>query len=298
MALAATSLLLVASAWVDLHEAVTAPESSGSSGKCMMEHCGGLMMKCMMDASCRADFACSKSCVDMLPKDTSPGKIAFQNCTLQCGYEYSSAMSDQLMTCVNEHGCISLPRVNYPGDPFYNQCAPDAAISVDEVLSQADLDGTWWASAGFHPVYDCSFACQKTTLAALNQSHLVWQLGMDVPLRNGSARALRENWPLPRQSGAVFWLNHTDLGMEHVEHWFLMGRGSSWVALYYCGQTGNDAPGATPWVYSGGILFTRTLALEPGEEAAVARAYSRAGFQMSDACRMDNTPCAAAALIV
>merc|ERR1712146_641272 len=69
MVLAATSLLLVAAAWVDLHEAVTAPESSGSSGKCMMEHCGGLMMKCIMDASCRADFACSKSCVDMLPKD-------------------------------------------------------------------------------------------------------------------------------------------------------------------------------------------------------------------------------------
>jgi hypothetical protein len=145
--------------------------------------------------------------------------------------------------------------------------------------------GEWWAGVGFHPLYDCGFSCQKTGLRNLNQTHLSWKVDMQVPLADGARRQLREDWPLPKQSGGHFWLNHTDLGLEHVEDWFLMGRGDDWVALYYCGSTGT-------WKYSGGILFQRHPSRgDKNEWAEISSAFSRAGLRMEDACIFDNEHC-------
>ena len=180
------------------------------------------------------------------------------------------------MTCLNENKCLSIPPINDPKtDPWFNKCLAPEQIKPAKSLNQTDLSGGWWAALGFHPIYDCSFACQHTWLTELNATHLDWKVSMQQGLVNGSLRLLDEVWPFPRQSGNQFWLNHTDLGMKHIEHWTLLDAADdgAWVTLYYCGQTGS-------WKYSGGIAFSRarTLTAAPPNSTA-AKAFDAVVFQ-------------------
>jgi len=259
---------------------------------CSTIHCGVQVGACALDGGCRDAMSCAGNCPTVC-EDMSAGKLDYQNCTLQCSYAfgYGDSAYTNVITCLNEHQCLTLPSINDPPvDPWFNQWLADDEIHPVKQLSIDDLSGSegWWAAIGFHPIYDCAWPCQWASMN-YDGTQYNWDLHMEVDRGvNGGLLAIHEIWPFPAQSGTQFWLNHTDLGMLHYEHWTLLDKADdgSWVALYYRGGTGT-------WKYSGGIVFSRARELTAEQRATVTATYQSAvGWDVdAQGCTFDNSQC-------
>jgi hypothetical protein len=283
-----------AAAAATCHGRLAEAAPGGMDMVCATLHCGLQIGACALNAQCRSALACAAACPTP-EKDKSPGKIDYQNCTLGCSYSYGfhNNAYENAMTCLNTNGCLTLPVINDPAtDPFFNKCAPDPQVRPKRPLHIDDLktsaDNGWWAAIGFHPIYDCAWPCQYASMYPGQAGEFIWDLHMQVRLVNYSIMPIHEKWPFPAQPGARFWLNHTDLGMLHYEHWWLLDKAadSSWVSLYYCGGTGS-------WKYSGGILFSKTRSLTTAQRAHIKESYKQSvGLDVdTQGCTFDNSKC-------
>jgi hypothetical protein len=247
---------------------------------CMIGHCGLQSVACGADTECRDCLNCIQAC-QKLP-DTSPQKIALQNCTIGCLGAYSNDKYDAMMSCIDVNNCITLTPITVPC-----RDVPNALTAP-----MTHLKGEWWVAFGLHPVYDC-LPCQHLSFLPHPENNTwVYHTSYEVYGADNQYHHLELDVPVDATvaedttATSVTFKYHSE-GLNHEETWYVLdtftdsASGADYALVYYCGGTRN-------WEYEG-ILALSSSQTNPTIPQQVTDAYATLGINSADFCYIDNT---------
>jgi hypothetical protein len=229
-------------------ESLTSLQATGNTtvdAVCMMKHCGIQSSRAMTDAKSVKAMLCANKCMNNWDEDSTPQKLIVQNCSNTCLTSYGDEIYCDYMNCMSEHDCIAFP-------PIEDTCPapkPHPTLKID------DLEGTWWAVAGMHPLYDC-YDCDRWTVRRLNSTHWVAEISYAGLTVAGDVQTERVQWPVrqtePGEPIAGRCQGCFVKGMPHGETWYLLdaAKDGRWIAMNYCGDTMN-------WRYHGALVLAK-----------------------------------------
>ena len=255
--------------------------------ECMLTKCAGSAAGCIADKKCREAADCATNCWSKWDEDNTSEKYHVQNCTNTCAFSYRDPAYLKFMTCVGDNQCINFP-------PIPSQCKAPGNITILKQLSTADLDGSWWAVSGRHPVYDC-YPCQHLYFKQVNATTWYYLPRYQVYLVNGSLTTMSEAYNIPNtQPGSPISFAYHDNGLYHNETWYLVdgteedSEYGSYVLVYYCGNT-------MTWYYDGFLVLSRNETLSLSAMSTVASVIKRTtGLDPSTFCAPKTLGCTTA----
>eukprot|EP00667_Euglena_gracilis_P014488 EG_transcript_15029 len=230
---------------------------AGGDGQvlCLLTHCSKALIQCQGDPICRTWMACTRACDDAIA------------CQIRCGDLFSNDAINKFSEClISDHHCVP---------QRHTMCPRPAAGAVQPGFPLEALQGHWFITGGWNPLFDC-FDCQSHTFTVDRSASphrlrgaLNFWVKKDLDCRGKNCsyvhRHVDQSWVQdPATPGHL--INHGNEYLHYADDWFVLSASDRHVLVYYCGC--NDA-----WCgYSGAILYTRSAVLPP----AVIRPVSQA----------------------
>lgn len=247
----------------------------GANLKCMAEHCAAQSAKCIGDKTCDEALLCSAKCMQNWDKDPTPEKFHAQNCTTKCGVTYMDETTNNYMSCMMEHNCITFPPINVtcPVDLLTRNIQPTASL--------ATLTGEWWQHWGKNELWDC-YPCQHIH-SMYEEGNKTWAYtySYELFLVNGSLQYFQQTWQLPDNApGTPAPITYTYMGTLHNETWYILDSTDRYVVLVDCSYM-------FAWTNVGSIVWVRPhVELTDAELSAISAAYARIGWNFpADFCK-------------
>ena len=241
-----------------------APPKPGMNLECVARHCLLQAGSCMENKDCRASMGCSLKCMDEWDSDKTSEKFHIQNCTNICQFSYRGKPYDDIMECIGDNKCLSLP-------PIPSQCKAPGNITLLKKLPTSALNGSWWVVRGHHPVYDC-YPCQHLLFKQINSTSWIYKPTYQVYLVNGSLGWASDPYVIPDTTAGekISFLYH-DVGLYHYETWWVIDEADdkSYILVYYCGNT-------LEWYYDGALVLSREKTLSSSAYEKIAESFKKA----------------------
>jgi len=237
----------------------------GANLACMTKHCAAESAKCVLDKTCDSNMVCSAKCMADWDKDPTQQKVHAQNCTTKCGITYMDDTTQDYMTCLMAHDCITFPSINVtcPVDKLTASVAPNASL--------ATLTGEWWQQWGYNALWDC-YPCQHIhSMQKKNDSTWAYTYSYDVFLVNGSLKYYGQTWMLPdNEPGTPALIEYNYMGTLHNETWYILdSKPDRYVVLVDCSYMFS-------WTNVGSILWVRpNVVLTQAEMDDIAAVYKK-----------------------
>ena len=138
-------------------------------GVCVVEHCGGVLLACEIDAVCRTWSGCNQHC--------GLGNNAL-GCQIRCGDLYNpggnaSDFIEAFSVCaISEHHCVPQSQMRCPVPA---NAAAMADFNLDAFVSSASAPTNqptnWYITRGLNPLFDC-FDCEFAHTRAHTRTHV------------------------------------------------------------------------------------------------------------------------------
>jgi len=265
---------------------------------CIVEHCGGSALKCVVNHDCRSALACTAGCTIHDPKEQN------QTCIFQCQSDFENEVYDDLLFCMfNKNDCMGTqknfnewgacramdkvtPLKEYRGAPLTKE------ITRNILMRGTQQRGDWMVAKGQSAAYDC-FDCQFLYWGYKPDKSMYYQADYKIHKSNGGTRwnvavYVADEW---KDSIGRYSMNASNYGgLAHEEDWRLLAADESaevqWIAMYYCGGAAGVGEN-----YEGAFILTPdgNLPTDPKAMATINAAYAKAGIDLK--CKTDNTNC-------
>ena len=256
-----------------------APET-GVNLECAVEHCLLQTEGCLANEDCRSSIGCTVKCIEEWESDKSSEKIKVQNCTSICQYSYSGEAYQNFMECIGDNKCISLP-------PIPSQCRGPNNVTLLKKLPTSALNGSWWATKGYNPVYDC-YPCQHMLFKQISSTSWSLNPSYQVYLADGSMKLASNSYAIPdTAAGQMISFTYHEVGLNHDETWWLIDEADdkSYILVYYCGN-------ALEWYYDGALVLSREKTLSSSAYEKIAESYKKAtGLDTGTFCTIKTNQC-------
>ena len=260
--------------------AVQKAAAPGIDLECAVQHCGMQFQGCLADEECRDFIGCASKCVQEWDSDKTSGKIEVQNCTSICQYSYGGDANQKVMECIGDNKCLSLP-------PIPSQCRGPNNVTLLKKLPTSALNGSWWITRGYNPVYDC-YPCQHMVFKLIDSTSWSLSSTYQVHQADGSMKMASISYPIPdTEAGKMISFVYHEVGLIHDETWWLIDEADdkSYILVYYCGN-------ALEWNYEGALVLSREKTLSSSAYEKIAKSYKTAtGLDTATFCRVKTDQC-------